>query len=99
MNRLERRRRTAKVLAKRKNLLRQTGLLLNEKVRRYHQHLTDSEWHRKCAVQLGKCRKKKPLDCGNTGCFVCGGRSREIYGPTMQEVKSDLNFFEQMLEV
>lgn len=99
MNRSERRRRTTKVLAKRKKLLQNTNLIFDENVRRHYPSMTDSEWRRKCATQLGMCRKKKPLDCGKAGCFVCGSDSRRIYGPTRQEMKSELNFFEQILEI
>lgn len=85
MDRSERRRRTRNVLRRRIKELKLWGMLGIWKDER-------AEMRR-----IGFCRKRKPLDCGKSRCYICDkGR---MHGITRQEEEVLLRFTEEMNDV
>ncbi len=96
--RAERRRRTAVVVARRKEVLRWTGLDLSfeREFGPFDQHMYSDwqigqTWDKYCDVReaslFGRCRKINPLDCGNPKCGICRYHRREVRGITRQEIR------------
>lgn len=49
--------------------------------------------------EIGRFRKRAPLDCGNPQCGLCHGDKYPKRSKTSQEVLSDLDFREQLEEL
>lgn len=52
-----------------------------------------------CDEQIGRFRKKDAWDCGNTQCGICHSDKFPKRSKTNQELKSDLDFEEQLAEL
>ena len=48
--------------------------------------------------QVGGCKTKHPWDCGDPKCLLCSNR-RLVLGDTLQEIKSQIDFDEQIREI
>ncbi len=74
-------------------------LRLEREHKLYRKHVPESPWFDTAWVDdLGRYRKKKGLDCGNTQCWICHSDKFPKRSKHLAEVVSDISFKEQLGE-
>ena len=104
MDRAERRRRTRRIVKRRRTYLDghlgflihpdEFGLTFSRKA--YINEVEKFDHYLKRGI--GRCRTTHPFDCGRTRCPRCSMK-RWVFGRTRQELKNELSFEEQLSEL
>lgn len=98
MNRAERRKRTYKIVNRRKKAMEWGGIAIPpERAGESFSNETPEKYEKRMKKAEGRCKNMHPFDCGKPNCGVCRNK-RCFLGLTEQEKRAMIDYQEQIDE-